>query len=108
MGEQQSEGDIGDQAKELYTTHERLEGNRSKADAEKAETDAVYASVHNNPDWYIRSRSVKANTNAREANNAADAHLWRAEQHKNEHLDEYIAEAKTDDNVDGPEITQET
>jgi len=94
MSERPGPEDTGKKAKESYSMHKALEQDRSEADAKKAETDAVIKRMSKDPGWFMRGESVRHDAKAKEANDAADAHLWRAEQDKNEHLDEYIAEAK--------------
>ncbi len=94
--------EVGDQAKKFYITHRSHVRNIDKLEKELKEIPPLEKIDTKN--WYQRSSRVNKEQQFDSELVNKDANLWQAHEHKNEHLPEYIEQAKQDAEAAGHEI----
>src|SRR5437868_15327151 len=78
---------------EFYAYHKNRTDLVEAAEERLAAREQALASLSFGNKGFVGSQVATARTSLKNAQDQLDANLWRAHQHKEAHLDEYIAEA---------------
>jgi hypothetical protein len=81
------------QPEEFYSYHKNRADLVEAAKERLAVREQALAKLSFGNKGYVGSQVATARTSLKKAQDQLDANLWRSHQHKEAHLDEYIAEA---------------